>query len=344
MDFTSSPSWHNERMRILFHLIQFQLITRVVAIYVLATIMIASSHLTLLLQETLKGELLADAMLAGLLFAIVEQSGLLLAISYFLGLFFFLNQLYERHEMDIVFNLGVGERRLFLWLTPPMLLFSLIVGLLVFYMAPFSAAQLDNIYGSQIVRKIEQLGPGETEFVAGMALRTDGAYVRLVRIEDTAIELVEGRLDYRPRLEPSQVLLQLSNGRVFHWEEPALAETQFAEAEFYIPYQSPVPSSTLLSGDRRELYQRLAIFLSIPVSLPLALVCSRRRVRAPAYINSFLSIIVYFFYLFAIIASIGLVPSGNIAIFWLIQGSFFTLLVVLLWGFNVPRKTYEPTL
>lgn len=320
-------------MKILFHLIQFQLISRVVAIFLLAVIMIASGHLTGLLQETLQGKLLADAMLVSFLFAMVEQSGLLLAISYFLGLFFFLNQLYERNEMDIVFNFGVGERRLFLWLIPPTLLFSFITGLLVFYIAPFSETQLDNIYGSQITRKIEQLGPKETEFLADMALRTDGPYFQLLRVEGDTIEVVEGLLDGKPQIENSRVLLELKDGRLFHWEGQDLGETEFSAAQFYIPYQlqlSSLPSFTPL-GDS-EFYKRLAILLSIPVSLPLALVCSRRRIRSSAFVNSFLSIIVYFCYLFAVIASIGLMRNDSAAVFWLIQGFFFFLLMVLLWG------------
>ncbi len=320
-------------MKILFHLIQFQLVSRVVAIYLLAIIMIASSHLTGLLQETLQGKLLADAMLVSFLFAIVEQSGLLLAISYFLGLFFFLNQLYERNEMDIVFNFGVGEGRLFLWLIPPTLLFSLITGLLVFYIAPFSETQLDNIYGSQIVHKIERLGPEETEFLGDMALRTHGSHFQLLRVEDDAIEVVEGLLDDKPQIEDSQVVLELKDGRLFQWQGQDLGETEFSAAQFYVPYQLQLSSfSPFSSLAESEFYKRLAVLLSIPVSLPLALVCSRRRIRGSAFIGSFLSIIVYFCYLFAVIASIGLVRNDSAVVFWLIQGLFFVLLMVLLWG------------
>ena len=278
---------------------------RVLAIYLLSVVIVASTHFTVVLQQVLQGQLIADTMLTSLLLAIIEQSGLLLAISYFLGQFFALRQLYARNEMDVVFNFGVSEGRLFFWLIPPTLLFSLIVGLLVFYITPFSAAQLNSLYGTQVLHKIERISDKGTEFSRDLTLRAHAPYFQLLKVEDALIEVVEGKLNKKPQVENSQVVLQLQDGYLLQWRREDFSQIRFRSGQFFIPYSLEISSSSaamttsalLERGDKGELYQRIAIFLSVPLSLPLALVCSRRRVRASGFMRAFLGIIVYFFYL-----------------------------------------------
>lgn len=305
--------------------------------------MVAGTHFTAILQEVLDGSLLINAMFISLLLIIIEQSGLLLAISYFLSLLSTLSQLHTRNEMHIIFSLGVSESRLFFWLVLPTVLLSFVVGALVFYITPLSAFQLNHLYGTQVVHRMQRIDVNESEFSNNVAVRVNDRVFQLLRVEDDLVETIEGRIAKVPELSDSQVILSLERGFLLKWTMDESIRTRFMEGKFHIPYRlrlvasvSAASTLSLWSGGRREhgeLYQRIAIFLSIPFSLPLALVATRRRVRAGMILRTFFGIFVYFLYLIGVIASIGLVRSSdNIIPFWLIQASFFGVFIVSLFS------------
>ena len=328
-------------MKILAQLIQLQVILRTLAIYALAVVIVAGTHFTAILQDVLAGSLLADAAFMILLLAILEQSGLLLAISYFLGLLSTLSLLRRRNEMDIIFNLGVSERRLFLWLMGPTILLLFVVGTLVFYITPLSAAQLNHLYGVQIVHKIKGVSAGVNEFWANTAVRVEDHSIQLLRVEDDLIEAVEGDISSNPQIGPTHIVVRLERGFLLRQTEEDSMQTSFEQGQFHIPYRlgtvSSIAAASTLSlwngrpAERRELYQRIAVFLSISFCLPLALVATRQRTRSSPVFRSFFGICVYFLYLMSVVASIGIVRSNDNSVpFWLIQlfffASFFTSL------------------
>ena len=345
-------------MKILSQFLQIQALSRTLGIFLLGNMMLLGTQLTVTLRDISDGKLELNYLWGVISLALISQSGFLFGACYFLSLLFLLANLYNQNEIYAMCNIGVSDKRLFAWLFIPTGFVAASVGILVFSLTPLSVAQIDNIYSSQLLHKIDNIQDGSTEFIDNIAFRVRGEHLEIWRINKEATEFKTGILGGETKISSQDGLVQIpfSKGKIINWRDnDSVLQTDFSEAIFNIQLgftlSSPVqakPTMQLYQGspdDRAELYQRIAMFLSPFTALPLALLCSRRRVRSAKFINIFSGILLYFFYLILIISSIGIIRNGGDALFfWLIQGAFNAIIIALLfspnllWRFNFINK------
>ncbi len=346
-------------MRILSQFLQIQALSRTLGVFLLGNMMLLGTQLTVTLRDISDGRLELNYLWGVISLALISQSGFLFGACYFLSLLFLLANLYNQNEIYAMCNIGVSDKRLFAWLSIPTGVVAAAVGVLVFSLTPLSVAQIDNIYSSQLLHKIDNLKDGSTEFIDNAAFRVRGKHLEIWRINKEVTEFKRGILDGEAKIssQDGRVYIPFLKGKIINWKDDnSVLQTDFSEAIFNVrlgfALSSPVqakPTMQLYQGspdDRAELYQRIAMFLSSLTALPLAMVCSRRKMRSAKFISVFSGILLYFFYLILVISSIGIIRNGGDALFfWLIQGIFNTIIIALLlspnllWRFNFTNKS-----
>ena len=271
---------------------QLAVLRRTLVIFGLLSLLAGGAQLVIIMREMLNSNLSGDDVLISLLFAFLGQSGLLLTMSYFLCLLFYFTQLYAESEMYILFNLGVNENRILLWILPPTGLIAASVAALVFYLTPLSADLVAKMQVSQVQRQIQRLEDGDSYFDGATALSLRQGILRFMHIQDDGARIITGQ--HRIIAEPAAGLVQVRvhNGSWLFWQvDETVSGGEFKQADITLPpKQGPRPSiqatptRELLGkggAERAEFYQRLAIMLAVPITAPLALICSRRRPRQP---------------------------------------------------------------
>ncbi len=336
-------------MRILSQFLQIQALSRTLGIFLLGNMMLLGTQLTITLRDISDGSLELNYLWGIMSLALISQSGFLFGACYFLSLLFLLANLYNQNEIYAMCNIGVSDKRLFAWLAIPSGVVAAAVGTLVFYLTPLSVAQIDNIYSTQLLHKINNLKDNSAEFIDNMAFRVRGEQLEIWRINDEGTEFKTGTLGGETKISAQDGLVQIPffSGKIINWrDDNSVLQSDFSAAIFNVRlgfvFSSPVqakPTMQLAQGnpdDRAELYQRIAMFLSPLTALPLALLCSRRRVRSTKFTNIFSGILLYFIYLTLVISSISIIRNGGDSLFfWLIQGAFNAIIIALLFSPNL---------
>lgn len=343
-------------MKILPQLLQRQVLVRTLGIFFLGNLMLLTNQLFLTFNEILSGDLPLRFLWNTSMLFLIFKSGFLLTSCYLLALLFFMANLYDKNEIYIMKNMGIGEGSLFAWLSLPSLFVAAMVGALVFYLSPISIAAIDRIYANGLVHQFQDIQEGNFDFSDSNSFRVRDDNLEVWSIYADRTTYAVGKLDEdkRPHWDAGRFNIPINQGRLLNWaEDGSVVDTKFTSAEIGLNYVKQLTSSVQSSsswelihdelsatnrntkdGIRRrvEIYERTAIFISSLLVLPLVLVSSRRQVRSKAAKNVFLGLLVYFGYLILIFSSIGSIRGGGTALyFWLINaGSVITLLSMLL--------------
>lgn len=343
-------------MKILPQTLQRQLLIRTLGIFLLGNLMLLTNQLFLTFGEILYGDLPLRFLWNISLLFLIFKSGFLLSSCYLLALLFFIAGLYDKNEIYIMKNMGIGEGRLFAWLSLPSGFMSLIVGALVFYFSPISIAEIDRISSNGLVHQFQDIQEGSFDFSAGNSFRVknDNLEIWSIYPEGTLYSIGELDKQNKPYWDSGQFKIPLNDGRTLDWlEDGAVVDTKFASAELGLHYANQMISSVQSSSSlellkeelnagnrvtkqgikrRVEIYERMAVFISSLLMLPLALVASRRQVRSRSARNVFSGLLAYFAYLILIFSCIGVIRGGGSAgYFWAVNlGSLSCLLSILL--------------
>lgn len=328
--------------------------------------MLMTNQLTLTLQDIVNGQVSLNLLWNIVSLFLIYQSGFLLNTCYLLALLFFLASIYSNNEIYVMKNLGIGDGKLFAWLSVPAIFIATIIASLVFYLAPISRAQIQEIYGNQFIYKFENLQEGKTEFIDGNSFSVKDNKLEILSVEHDASYYTIGGLDpiNKPYWSNGFVKVPLFGGKSLIWSDQGdVTITYFDVSEVNIrldqktanSYKS-LPTAELLQRELRgydrtnrediklrvELYERMAIFITSLFILPLALVASRRQARSTPAMNIFRGLLTYFVYLILIVVTVDIIRSGgSVAPFWLLHlvfnGTIIAMLVVPeLWQ-RIPR-------
>ncbi len=345
-------------MKILPQFLHKQVLIRTLGIFLLGNMMLFTNQLLLTFGEILDGDLSLIFLWNISMLFLIFKSGFLLSSCYLLALLFFMAKLYEKNEIYIMKNIGIGEGKLFFWLSLPSAFISLIVGVLVFYFAPISTAEIDKIYSNGLSHKFQNLGEGDFDFSDSYSFRITDNNLEIWSIHPEQTLYNTGKLDEDnpPHWEAGSFKIPLNAGRSLSWsDDGSVVETNFATADINLYSDSrarrlissvqSAPSLDLLQeelsrsnrdtkeGIRRrvEFYERLVVFISSLFMLPLALAVSRRKARSGASRNVFLGLLMYFGYLVLIFSSVGIIRNGGSAwAFWISNLAFITAIIASL--------------
>ena len=320
---------------------QLTVLRRTLVIFGLLSLLAGGAQLVIIMREVLNNNLSSDDMLIALLFSLISQSGLFLAMSYFLALLFYFTQLYTESEMYILFNFGVNENRILLWMLPTTGMIATSVGALVFFLTPLSADLVDNMQASQTQRQVQNIKDGDIYFNGATALSARQGILRFMQVKDENVRIIAGQHDPILNANDNPIKVRVKNGFWLFWQDDATeSRGEFKQMDIRLqPTQrlrhslQSLPTTELLSGGWSELaefYQRLAILLAVPVTLPLALVCSRRRPRQPRLFATLSGIFYYLIYFHLVMLVIGAIRDGNgVTTFWLIQLGWFAVFLLV---------------
>ncbi|MBE8182092.1 MAG: LptF/LptG family permease [Candidatus Portiera sp.] len=366
-------------MKILPQNLQRQLLLRTLGIFLLGNLILLTNQLFLTFSEILYEDLPLRFLWSISLLFLIFKSGFLLNSCYLLALLFFMAGLYEKNEIYIMKNMGIGEGKLFAWLALPSVFMSLLVGALVFYFSPISIAEINRIYSNGLTHQFQDIQEGSFDFSDSNSFRVQNDNLEIWSIYPDRTSYSIGKLDQdnQPYWDSGEFKIPLNDGRSLNWvDDGSVVDTKFAKAELSLYYANKFTSTVQSSSTwsllkeelsranigsskgsskgaskranietregivrRVEIYERMAIFISSLLMLPLALVASRRQVRARSAKNVFAGLLAYFGYLILMFAAIGTIRSGGSPVyFWGVNiGSFVILLSMLI----MPNLTHR---
>ncbi len=334
-------------MKTLTVLVQVSVLKRTLVMFGLLCLIVTVLQLAAAMNEVLRGKLNGDDLIVSVLFGLISQSGLFLAIGYFLALFSFLTKLYGENEMHILFTMGLSERRFLLLLLPPTLLIAAAVSALAFFLTPLSATLVDSLSVTQVQRKLQNMEGGDIHFIGKDLVRLQNGNLHYARMgEEEALMIagmIAGEKDFEATKLAGSVTLRIRNGSWLSWQPGNTGSAgSFEAAEFVLQPENKLrgllqsrPTRELWNGNSRELaefYQRLAVCLAVPVSLPLAMVFSRRKPRQNSWPATLGGVLCYLVYIQFVTFAVGVIRGGGESgLFWIIQvgvlGFFFLFLL-----------------
>ena len=184
------------------------------------------SLLSQYLRAAAAGEVLPSLIPALIALSLPHNLSLIWPLSFFAALVVSLGRMSAAHELDVLNACGMDTRKLLLWLSPSLLLASLIMGGLSLYLVPKSMLQFERLHNERDGRDwLEQL-------VVGKPMRISSSNMIFSAAKTPESELERVLVISRVGADGWQLVLAPRGDR--HWDEQHLARyLHFQDANFY---------------------------------------------------------------------------------------------------------------
>lgn len=346
-----------------------QVLATTTAVAGLLTVILLSSRVMQFFERAVNGKIAVNLLTAVLWYRLPGFLELILPLGLFMGLLLALGRLYLDNEMAILSAAGVGPARLLRWLTPSILLVTVLTAMLSLWLSPRGNAEADRLYAEQANRNtFELIQPGRFQRVGERMLYADLGPdksvlrdVHMLEVKPGAagegdhqiiLKAREGRRVSDPELGDAIELRQGERWDVragdgayqrIHFERYRL-RFHVDEAPESQGLMTSVHTPALLMrldepAARAEWGWRWSMICLVPVVALLALPLARVNPRQGRYLKLLPSIVLYLSYVLFLVAIKNGVEKGELhaASFWGVHALYLTLALVLLAG--RPRRS-----
>lgn len=334
---------------IIYRYLSRELLANTVVVASVLVLILACGRFIKYLSYAAAGSMVKEAPFLILMYKLPSFLELILPIALFLGILLAYGRLYVENEMAVLSACGMSRWQLLKVTTFPILMATLIVGLISTELSPWANARVENIFSAQETKQTElqTLAPGVFH---GSGDRLRVTYVESLGEKKEMLNMFMSER-FRPQANRRELIvlsaqrgerkvdavtgapvLELYDGyryegvpgeagyRKIKFDSYELLMAQPEESKQILEIRATSTSELSRKSDiksRAELHWRFTLALLVPVVGLLAIGLSKVNPRQGRYLKMFPSIVMYLLYLTALISIRNSAESGKLSIYYL---------------------------